>query len=161
MGLGGGTLLSGWRGALFKEWTFFSQINVGSGLPLTPVYPVPVGTTGYSGSYRPNYTGAPLYTTSGGLFLNPAAFTAPVAGEWGNAGRDSITGPAQFALNASMGRTFRWGDRFNIDLIVNSTNALNHVTWASWVTTINNNQFGQPTSANAMRSLQTTLRLRF
>ena len=37
-GLGGGALMSGWRGALFKEWTFSTQLNIGSGLPLTPVY---------------------------------------------------------------------------------------------------------------------------
>lgn len=161
MGVAGGTLLSGWKGVLFKEWTFLSQINVGSGLPLTPLYPEPVTGTGVTGPVRPNYTGAPLYTASGGLFLNPQAYTAPLAGEWGDAGRNSITGPVQFSLNASMGRTFRWGDRFNIDLLVASTNPLNHVTWASWVTTIDNAQFGLPTGANAMRSLQTTLRLRF
>jgi hypothetical protein len=38
MGIGGGTLVSGWRGALLKEWTFDTQITAGSGLPLTPVY---------------------------------------------------------------------------------------------------------------------------
>jgi len=32
-------LLNGWRGALYKEWTFSSQISAGSGFPLTPVYP--------------------------------------------------------------------------------------------------------------------------
>ena len=31
MGFGGGTLLSGWRGALFKEWTVATQITAGSG----------------------------------------------------------------------------------------------------------------------------------
>ena len=38
MGLGGGTLLGGWQGGLFKDWTLATQINAGSGLPLTPVY---------------------------------------------------------------------------------------------------------------------------
>jgi hypothetical protein len=52
-------------------------------------------------------------------------------------------------------------DRFNLDLRIDSTNALNHVTFTSWNTTINNAQFGLPVSANAMRTLQTTLRLRF
>ena len=86
---------------------------------------------------------------------------APPAGQWGNAGRDTITGPGQLAVNFSLARTFRWKDRFHIDLRFDSTNALNHVTYTSWNTTVTSAQFGLPVSANGMRSVQTTLRLRF
>jgi hypothetical protein len=163
MGIGGGTLVSGWKGALFKEWTFISNLTAGSGLPLTPVYFTPVAGTGSSGSIRPDYTGASLYNVQGGLNLNPAAYAPPVAGQWGNAGRNSITGPAQFSWNASVGRTFRMSDRINLDLRVDSTNTLNHVTFQNWNTTVSSAQFGlpNPNSANAMRSVQTTVRLRF
>jgi Carboxypeptidase regulatory-like domain len=161
MGLGGGTLLSGWKGALFKEWTVATQITAGSGLPESPIYLVPVAGTGVTTSYRPDYTGLPLYTAPAGLHLNPAAYTAPLPGQWGNAGRNSITGPAQFTLNASLGRTFRLSDRFNLDLRFDSTNALNHVSYTQWNTTINSPQFGLAANANAMRSMQTTLRVRF
>ncbi len=161
MGLAGGTLLSGWKGALFKEWTVGTQIVAGSGLPETPVYLAAVEGTGVTGTIRPEYTGAPLYAAPSGSFLNPAAYTAPLPGQWGNAGRNSITGPARFTLDASLGRTFRLKDRFNLDLRIDSTNTLNHVTFTNWVTTVNSAQFGLPAAANAMRSLQTTLRLRF
>ncbi len=161
MGLAGGTLFSGWRGALLKEWTFATLITAGSGLPETPTLPVPVNGTGFSGSLRPDYTGAPLYSAPSGLFLNPAAYVTPLPGQWGNAGRNTINGPAQFTLNASMGRTFRLNDRFNLDLRIDSANALNHVAFTSWNTTIGSSQFGLPLAANNMRSLQTTLRLRF
>ncbi len=161
MGVAGGALLTGWKGALFKEWTFATQITAGSGLPETPIYLVPVLGTGVTGTIRPEYTGAPLYAAPAGFFLNPSAYSAPLPGEWGNAGRDSIIGPAQFTLNASMGRTFRLSDRLNLDLRFDSTNALNHVTFTSWNTIVNNAQFGLPTAANAMRSMQTTLRVRF
>ena len=161
MGIGGGTLLSGWRGALFKEWNVAAQITAASGLPETPVYLAPDPGTGFTNTIRPDYTGAPLYAAPAGLFLNPEAYTAPVAGQWGNAGRDTITGPAQFSLNASLGRTFRVSDRFSLDLRVDSTNLLNHVTYSNWITVVNSTQFGLPAAANAMRSMQTTLRLRF
>jgi hypothetical protein len=161
MGMGGGTLLSGWKGVLFKEWTFSSLITAGSGLPQTPIYFATVDGTGFTGTIRPDYTGQPVYAAPGGLYLNPAAYTAPASGGWGNAARNSITGPAQFTLNASLGRTFRLTDRFNLDLRIDSTNALNHVTYTDWNTTINSPQFGLPVNANAMRSMQTTLRLRF
>ncbi len=53
------------------------------------------------------------------------------------------------------------GDRLNADLRIDSTNALNHVTYSSWVTNVSSSQFGLPASANQMRRLQTTLRVRF
>jgi trimeric autotransporter adhesin len=161
MGLGGGTLLSGWKGRFLKDWTFATQITAGTGLPQTPVYLAPVAGTGFTGSIRPDYTGAPLYAAPSGFFLNPAAYAAPLAGHWGNAGRDTITGPARFTLNASLGRTFRVGDRFNLDLRFDSANALNDVNYTAWNTIVNGAQFGLPAAANAMRSIQTTLRLRF
>jgi len=161
MGLGGGTLLSGWKAALLKEWTAATQITAGSGLPLTPVYLAAVSGTGVTGTIRPDYTGAPLYAAPSGFFLNPAAYTAPAAGHWGNAGRDSITGPGQFLLNASFGRTFRVSDRVSMDFRLDATNALNHVTYPNWNTTVTSSQFGLPNTANPMRNIQTVFRARF
>jgi hypothetical protein len=158
MGIRGGTLLGGWRGRLFKNWTFVSQMTAGSGLPLTPVYPAAVKGTGFTGSIRPDYTGAPLYDGPPGLHLNPAAFTSPAAGQWGNAGRNSITGPPTFTLNASLARSFVEG-RF--DFRLDSTNALNHPVFPAWNTNISSAQFGLPVPANAMRVVQANLRMRF
>jgi hypothetical protein len=152
--------LSGWKGVLLKEWTFASAVTVGSGLPQTPVYFSAVPGTGVTGNLRPDFTGASIEAAPVGFHLNPAAFSVPV-GHFGNAGRNSITGPSQFSLNGSLGRTFPWGDRYNVDLRVDATNVLNHVTFASWNTVINNAQFGLPQAPNGMRTLQTTLRVRF
>jgi hypothetical protein len=153
--------LSGRTGALLREWTVVTQINFSTGLPLTPTSFSPVRGTGVTGSIRANYTGADPYDAPAGLHLNPAAFAAPAADQWGNAGRNSITGPAQFSLNASAGRTFRWGDHLNADLRVDAANALNHPVFPSWNTVIGSAQFGLPNPAGQMRTLQTTLRVRF
>jgi trimeric autotransporter adhesin len=161
MGIGGGTLLSGWRGALLKEWTFSSNISAGTGLPLTPIYYSPVQGTGIAGPIRADYTGAAVYAAPPGLFLNAAAYAPPASGQWGNAGRDSITGPSQFSLNASMARTFRMTDRYSLDLRVDSTNTLNHVVFGSYITTINSTQFGVPSGPNQMRSMTTRVTVRF
>jgi hypothetical protein len=160
MGMGGGTLLDGWRGKLYKEWTLQSVITAGTGLPQTPLESALV-VSGYSAFVRPDVTNAPLYAAAAGRFLNPAAYTTPVPGQWGDARRDSITGPGQFTLNAAMLRTFRVHDKLNLDLQIAGTNALNHVTYSSWIPNVNSTQFGLPAAANAMRSLQTALRLRF
>jgi hypothetical protein len=161
MGMHGCTLLNGWRGALFKEWTFLSTIAAGTGLPNTPVYLAAVPGTGSTGSIRPDTTGQSIYAAPAGLYLNPAAYATPAPGQWGTAGRNSITGPDQFTLNASMARTFRLEKKFNLDLHIDSTNLLNHAVFTTWNTTVNSPQFGLPANVNAMRSLQATLRLRF
>ncbi|QMV18992.1 TonB-dependent receptor [Granulicella sp. 5B5] len=164
-GLGGGTLLSGWRGRIYKEWTFAGQITAGSGLPETPIYLAATNGTGVTGNLRPDRTTAPLYTGTAGHFLNAAAFTAPQPGQWGNAGRDSITGPGSFSFNASLSRTFRIFKTYNLDIRVNATNLLNHAVFTSYNTTISpsldNPVFGLPAATSPMRSLQTTARLRF
>jgi hypothetical protein len=161
MGISGGTLLNGWRGALLKEWTFLSTITAGSGLPLTPLYLAPAEGTGFTGTLRPNYTGESVYSAPPGLSLNPKAYAAPVSGQFGDAGRFSITGPTQFTMSASLGRTFRLTDRLNADLRVDATNPINHVTFPSWDTTFGSKQFGLPLTANAMRSIVTRFVVRF
>jgi len=95
------------------------------------------------------------------VHLNSAAYTAPAAGQWGTAGRYSITGPAQFSLDTSLERTFRPTTKFNLIARVEATNLLNHAVFTGWDTALNSAQFGAPSSVNAMRSLQTTVRLRF
>ncbi len=160
-GLGGGTLMTGWPGRLLKEWTVVTTAVVGSGLPETPVYLAAVPGTGYTGTIRPNPTGAPITASRAGQHLNPAAYTAPLPGEWGTAGRNSITGPNQFSLDTSVARTFRPSGRFFFDFKVAATNMLNHPVFTGWNTTVNSTQFGLPLEPNAMRSLQTSLRLRF
>ena len=156
-----GTFWDGWRGKILKDWTLMSQLTIGSGSPLTPIILAPVSGTGVTGSLRPNVTGAPFYTEGPGGFLNPLAFIAPEPGEWGNAGRNTITGPGEFSLNASLTRTFRINERVSMDLRVDATNVLNHVTYPNWNTTVNSAQFGLPSRANAMRTLQPSLRVRF
>lgn len=160
MGMSGGSLMTGWRGKLYKEWTVQTQITAGSGLPQTPL-DTSVIVSGYSAFVRPSVTGESIYAAPPGLFLNPAAYKAPPLGQWGDARRNSITGPSQFSLDAAMVRTFRLPEKMNLDLQIAASNLLNHVTYSSWQNSITNTQFGLPAAANEMRSLQTSLRLRF
>jgi hypothetical protein len=175
MGLRGGTLLTGWRGTVLKEWTVAATITAGSGLPQTPIYEAAINGTGLVGS-RPDRASGSIYAGSDGHFLNPAAYAAPKPGQWGTAGRDSIIGPGQFTFNGSLSRTFRVAKRYNLDIRVNSTNLFNHVVYSSWNTALNpvtnpgsdsvlttdlNPLFGLPAAANPMRSMQVTARLRF
>ncbi|MGD1062259.1 MAG: carboxypeptidase regulatory-like domain-containing protein [Terracidiphilus sp.] len=163
-GLEGGTLLGGWRGRALKEWTVLGNLTYGTGLPETPVYPLTVSGTDFAIG-RPELTGTPIYSSGSGsgLHLNLSAYEAPSTGQWGTAGRNSITGPDQFTLDTSMARTFRPKGKWYLDVSVNATNTFNHAAFTGWNTIWNleNTQFGRPTSAGGMRSLQTTFHLRW
>ena len=161
MGMGGRTLMSGWRGRIMKEWTIMSQFSAGTGLPETPVFLATAPGTGFTGTIRPDLTGASIYSAPAGYHLNANAFSAPAAGAWGTARRDSITGPDTFTLNGAMSRTFRLRNPFNLDVRVDGTNILNHAVFTGWNTVVNSTTFGLPAATDAMRSLQLTARLRF
>lgn len=162
MGLGGHALLNGWRGAIYKQWSIVANITLGSGLPFTPI----VGSTtvpgsAYSNIVRPNYTGQPVYVHPPGVptYVSADAFAAPTSG-WGTVRRNSLTGPDQFTFVATMQRDFKLHDRYNLTAQINATNPLNHVTYSNYGNVLNSSQFGAVTSAEQMRTLSITLRLR-
>jgi hypothetical protein len=165
MGLGGGSLLSGWRGRLYKDWTLSMNLGASSGTPLTPIYLTALSGTGYTGIVRPDRTASPLYLSHGERYLNAGAYSAPATGQFGNAGRYSITGPQQITFDASLSRNFPLNKRLNMDLRADSFNALNHVAFTAYNIIINPSlnspTFGLPSGANAMRTVQLTGRLRF
>ena len=148
-------------GAFLRNWVFTSQLSVGSGLPSTPLYLTSLAGTGLTGAVRASYTGAPIDATPPGYYVNPSAFTAPAAGQWGTAGRNSITGPAQFSLNTGITRTFLLSNRWSMDWRIDATNILNRVTYSGINTIVGSPQFGLPNRANAMRKLLSSVRVRF
>jgi hypothetical protein len=156
-------LMSGWRGAIYKEWNVQTTISAGTGLPETPIY---FGASAegapVTGTVRPTLTGAPIYSAVPGYFVNVNAYGAP-AGVWGNARRDSIEGPDQFSMNMMLLRTFRLHDRTSLDAQLTANNVLNHVVYNGYNTTWTaaSTTFGAPTSANSMRTVALQFRVRF
>ena len=160
-GVVGGTLLDGWKGRLFKDWTVTGQLTTGSGTPLTPTFFSPLRGTGIIGGTRPSLTGAPIDEAPDGYYANADAFTAPAPGEWGTAARNSITGPSQFSFNAAVARTFRLRDRITLDWRIDAMNVLNRLTYSTINTQINSGQFGLPRSTNDARKLRSSIRVGF
>jgi hypothetical protein len=162
-GAGGGTV-NGWKGKLIKDWTFTNAMSVGSGRPLTPtvggIRSATAGT-GITGNLRANATGLAVNDAPAGQPFNFAAFAVPLPGQFGNAGRDTIIGPSQFTLSASLGRNFRVAERKNLNLRFDAQNALNHVSFGAFNTTVGSNNLGLYTSPSAMRSLTANLRFTF
>jgi trimeric autotransporter adhesin len=162
MGTSGGTLLNGWKGRLLKDWTITNNFNIRSGNPFTATVGgnrSQVSGTAVSNTVRAEASG--LAVEADGQLFNTAAFVSPVAGAWGNAGRNTIPGPTVFSMDSSLGRIFRFGERRNADLQIQSTNVLNHVTITSWGTVLGSSTYGLASNASAMRKVTVSLRFRF
>lgn len=162
MGMGGGTLLGGWKGALLKDWTVSGNVNLHSGNPSTATVGgslSQVSGTAVTNTLRAQATGLSIESPS--MLFNTAAFSDPVSGTWGNAGRDTIPGPTIFSLDGSLSRVIRLGERRSVDLQLQSQNVLNHVTITSWGTVLGSNTYGLASAAAAMRKVTFSLRFRF
>jgi len=101
-------------------------------------------------------------------YFNPAAFSNPVAGTFGNCARNNLKGPRQFNLDFSTLKDFRIGERQAIQFRMEMFNAPNHVQWgspnASWGSSnvAANSSFGQIRgTAASMRQIQFALKYNF
>ena len=154
----------GWKTAALAGWTLSGNASAVTGTPLTAYVSGNLANTGglaTSGNIRAQATGLPIDGGTNGYF-NPAAFTIPPAGQFGDAGRDTIPGLFQVALNSSLNRAFRFGEsRRQLQLRISATNVLNHVTITGIGTTVNSSTYGVPTSASATRSVTLLLRFNF
>ena len=72
-----------------------------------------------------------------------------------------FAGPRSSRSTCRVARVFRLGGRWNLEWRLIATNVLNRVTFATIDTVVTSPQFGFPTLANPMRTLQMGLRLRF
>jgi len=96
------------------------------------------------------------------LFFNRAAFALPPPGTFGNAGRNTISGPGTALLNLSLIKVFRLSsDGKRLEFRTQATNALNTPNFTGLGTVIDSSNYGRLTSARHMRQLEFTLRLRF
>ena len=92
-----------WIAKALKDWTVSGGITAQTGAPPHADRRREPRRNGIRCPLRADATGVPLNSGSG--YFNPAAFTLAPAGEYGNAGRDTITGPGTFSLNLSLARS--------------------------------------------------------
>ena len=97
-----------------------------------------------------------------GQYFNKAAFTAPVnVNGYGTASQGSIEGPGTVAVSAALSRTVQFGGTNSMEVRMQATNVFNTVQYSGINTTENSNNFGEVTSAAAMRALTFIARYRF
>lgn len=164
VGVNGMLRNGGWKTAVLAGWTLNGTLLAATGTPLTARLGGNLSNTAGSsvvGSPRAEATGLPI-TGGDNPYFNLAAFTTPASGEYGNAGVDTIPGPFQVSLNASLNRAWRIGEsRRQFQLRITATNPLNYVYISGFGTTVNINTYGLPTNASATRTASLFMRFNF
>jgi hypothetical protein len=97
-----------------------------------PVVNVPGGGEGRP-ALRPNLVpGVDPYIRKGGLlFLNAAAFAAPLPGTFGNLGRNALRGPGSWQIDLQISRSFKISERHSVTFRAEAFNLLNHTNYAN------------------------------
>ncbi len=150
-------------GKILKDWQLSGGLTAETGTPLTARAggsELGLAATGGVGSGRAEATGASVSSPTG--FFNPDAFALPAAGQFGDAGRNTIPGPGMVSLNLGFGRSVQLGDsRRRLELRVEASNVLNHVNYTSVYTTVGAVNYDTAAAAGSMRSVSAVLRFRF
>lgn len=151
-------------GRLLENLQLSGSLTAETGTPLTARVlgnTAQLAQTGGVGSGRAEATGESISSGSG--FFNLAAFTAPPAGQFGDAGRSTIPGPDLISLNLALARSFQLGgeSRCRLEFRLEANNALNFVNYTNVNTVVNATNYGLPVSTASMRTVTAVLRFRF
>ncbi len=122
--------------ALLGGYQISSTLQIQSGNPFS-VFATNQNTFAEPGSSSApfvNYSGAPLAPPGGRTlqeFYNPAAFTLPDNGTFGNVRRNSLYGPGLKYVNISAGKRFSIYENVKLQVRLDATNAFNHPSFGN------------------------------
>ena len=160
-------LRSGAGAKLFGNWQLINTIQYDSGNHLTP-YITAQNTSGIGPllSQRPNIIGNPNLPTSQQTtteFFNVAAFALPAVGQFGDASRGSIVGPASFNVNLAIERRMHFGPdgKYTFEFRWETQNFTNTSNFSNVITVVDASDAGLITGAKSMRTMDLFLRLHF
>ena len=105
------------------------QLNSGNPFSVFAVGQNTYDEPGSGSSPFPNYSGAPIRPAGGRNnyeWFNPAAFTLPAPGTFGNVRRNSVYGPGTELVNLSGGKKFDIHENVKLQIRLDATNAFNH-----------------------------------
>ena len=121
--------------AVLGGWQISGSMAALSGSPFSVVadgntYNQASGSSQYP-NWNPGVSWKPAHRSADEWF-NPAAFTKPANGTYGDVKRNSLYGPAWYQVNLSGSKTFSlpW-EGVKFQLRIDSFNAFNHTSWAA------------------------------
>ena len=148
---------------LFGGWQFGGIVTYGSGFPFTPLISVDPSNTGTFGSIRPDIVGDPhVDHPSVNHWFNTGAYAIPADYTFGNAQRNSLTGPDFFNLDLYVAKRFPIGRDMGLEFRLEVYNVTNRANFAQPDPFIDSDSGGTITGlAGPMREIQWGLRLYF
>jgi hypothetical protein len=115
---------------LLGGWSLSGIATLQSGFPFSPQLGYnPTGNGDTRNPVRPNRTAGfsgPLYGKTVQQWFNPAAFSAPYPGTFGNVGRDTLTGPGLTELDLALAKNTTIHERLRAQFRAEFFNVLNH-----------------------------------
>jgi hypothetical protein len=146
----------------FSGWRASAIYRLQSGSPLTVTVNDDPARTGIGGQRANAVLDDPYGAKTLSSYLNPAAFSRPALGTYGNQERGWFTGPGSRNVDFSLVRSFRFAATHRIEARVESFNVFNWMRWGNPTTGLNNTQtFGRITNAAEPRIMQFALKYSF
>jgi Carboxypeptidase regulatory-like domain len=181
-GKGKSVLNSGFVGKALEGWQLSGIVSAQTGHPFDVLSATDMERTGIDG--RADLVGDPYApgsnntSSAGGLrvwFTNPAAFSgrtdgsgAPLFNGPGSSGRNQFYGPNFVNADASLSKTTKISERFNIEFRAECYNIMNHPHFSQPTNTITSPVFGlisstvaRPDSTTSARQMQAAIKLNF
>ena len=122
---------SGLPARILGGWQLAGIASARTGLPvnITMTRKASALPDGNTSGQRPNLVpGVSIYAANQTIdnWFNPAAFTAPANGAWGNLGRYIATGPGMFEIDNSLEKRFKMTERLALNFRAAAYNLFNH-----------------------------------
>jgi hypothetical protein len=131
---------------LFGNWQFNLLAIAHSGIADTALIGVNTSGTSNRTNQRPNVVSGvstvPVNQTITS-FWNPAAFSIPVKGTYGNVGRGTLTGPSFLNFDTSLFKDYLFSERAKIQFRAEIFNVLNHPNFDLPYNVVGTSSFGQ------------------
>ncbi len=137
------------------NWQINGISDFRSGQPVNVTVSGDIANTGNVGYMRPNVVGDwHVSNPTVGAWFNKAAFAAPSAFTFGNAGGNILRSDGVVRFDMSLFRNIPIRERFRLQLRAEAYNIFNTVTYNAPTAEFTSVNFGKVTSAMASRSLQ-------
>ncbi|WP_446743961.1 carboxypeptidase regulatory-like domain-containing protein [Silvibacterium acidisoli] len=141
--------------AVVGGWQLSGTLLLSSGNPFTPTISSTQdksysqsGGNGYA--YYPNQIGSPTLKGKGiDKWFNPAAYTLPANGTFGDMRRNSVYGPGLNEVNLSAGKTFALTEGMQMQIRADATNAFNHPSFGLPNSSLSCSGVGDPCTSAA------------
>src|SRR5437867_8399939 len=130
-----GSGATGWAEKLVGGWQWNAIFSATGGFPFTPLVGSNRSGNGDSRNpdvpnLNPNFKGNVILGVDGfkktGRYFDPNAFMPPLAGTFGNVGRDSFRGPGMWNVDTSLFKRIPLKEQVNLQFRAEVFNALNH-----------------------------------